>query len=589
MRKITLLIASLFIAIGAMAQIQIGTEYRINVKNTLLYLSVGGTAANTHGEVYGASKSENNDNQIFTFIDAGGGQFYLKSNSGEYITYTGAGAGWNVNSDPSVDNAHALTFESVGDNEYKIKCYNASKGAEKYFKWEYVGASGKYHPFNDADYGAAATFVVEKAKAEIFTVVYNYKYNGEVVMTKTYEVAEGNSYPDTDLDLYQVTVNESKPDGKVTSNDTREFNVTVGDMPFEYAKTYAEIGNKWYNLVMHSNQGDNSRYRTYLGADNGETLAWGEHKSLTGAEDQYYWAFVGDPINGFRVVNKSKGDGYILSSDGTNNPLLREESNLGEGYNTTWQIAARTNNNGGDWVAEGDWFCLKYRDNWYMNANAGNPGYGIVNFWSADDNGSGILAVKPITINAAADYATYFAKTSFTIPETLGAKVYYVNIIENGYAKFEEITGIVKQETGVVVKFDAEENITYAPEFVSPGTATEISDNLLKGTTKRTLITKESNKAYYVLGMKEGIGFYNAVNGKNEGEFYNDAFKAYLEVPTSQGVNMLRFDFSGETTGVEEVEVESTVKTIYDLSGRKVSGMSAPGLYIVNGKKVLVK
>ena len=89
--------------------------------------------------------------------------------------------------------------------------------------------------------------------------------------------------------------------------------------------------------------------------------------------------------------------------------------------------------------------------------------------------------------------------------------------------------------------------------------------------------------------MKEGIGFYNAVNGKNEGEFYNDAFKAYLEVPTSQGVNMLRFDFSGETTGVEEVEVESTVKTIYDLSGRKVSGMSAPGLYIVNGKKVLVK
>ena len=45
-----------------------------------------------------------------------------------------------------------------------------------------------------------------------------------------------------------------------------------------------------------------------------------------------------------------------------------------------------------------------------------------------------------------------------------------------------------------------------------------------------------------------------------------------------------------ETTEiVEEVEVESTAKTIYDLSGRKVSSMSAPGLYIVNGKKVLVK
>jgi hypothetical protein len=31
------------------------------------------------------------------------------------------------------------------------------------------------------------------------------------------------------------------------------------------------------------------------------------------------------------------------------------------------------------------------------------------------------------------------------------------------------------------------------------------------------------------------------------------------------------------------------VKTIYDLTGRRVENITAPGIYIVNGKKVLVK
>ena len=42
-------------------------------------------------------------------------------------------------------------------------------------------------------------------------------------------------------------------------------------------------------------------------------------------------------------------------------------------------------------------------------------------------------------------------------------------------------------------------------------------------------------------------------------------------------------------TGIEEVKGENgKVKTIYDLQGRKVN-TSSKGLYIINGKKVLVK
>ena len=55
----------------------------------------------------------------------------------------------------------------------------------------------------------------------------------------------------------------------------------------------------------------------------------------------------------------------------------------------------------------------------------------------------------------------------------------------------------------------------------------------------------------------------------------------------------IRIVVAGEnegTTGVEEVETENgEVKAIYDLTGRRVQETVKGGIYIINGKKVLVK
>ncbi len=74
------------------------------------------------------------------------------------------------------------------------------------------------------------------------------------------------------------------------------------------------------------------------------------------------------------------------------------------------------------------------------------------------------------------------------------------------------------------------------------------------------------------------------VEGVNE-------FYLYGEVGRTIYVTSLTITKTGgEETVIEEVKGENgEVKTIYDLTGRRIDAITAPGIYIVNGKKTLVK
>jgi hypothetical protein len=84
-------------------------------------------------------------------------------------------------------------------------------------------------------------------------------------------------------------------------------------------------------------------------------------------------------------------------------------------------------------------------------------------------------------------------------------------------------------------------------------------------------------------------GLYKAMNGSDATTFYNAGHKAYLKTaPGAALSSSLRFDFGG-TTAIEEVETEVAETVIYDLTGRRVSEITEAGIYIIGGKKVLVK
>lgn len=78
-----------------------------------------------------------------------------------------------------------------------------------------------------------------------------------------------------------------------------------------------------------------------------------------------------------------------------------------------------------------------------------------------------------------------------------------------------------------------------------------------------------------------------------ESDIEMKGMRGYL-MPTVSGVKAINFDLDeGEATAIEGVgNVGSTIddKAIYDLTGRRISTSNLPnGLYIINGKKVLVK
>ena len=118
-------------------------------------------------------------------------------------------------------------------------------------------------------------------------------------------------------------------------------------------------------------------------------------------------------------------------------------------------------------------------------------------------------------------------------------------------------------------------------------------DNMLMPSVAGGVFEATDGYKYYKLaydnfGNETGLGFYwGAPEG---GKFYVKAGTAYLAVPKVKAAGAKGFAFNGEATGIEGVNANvENAKAIYNLNGQRVASMAKPGLYIVNGKKVVRK
>ncbi len=226
----------------------------------------------------------------------------------------------------------------------------------------------------------------------------------------------------------------------------------------------------------------------------------------------------------------------------------------------------------------------------------------------ADESGSGKA------------YSTLYLGYNATIPEGVTASV-VTEINEIGQLVMEEVTGyILPAKTAVVLSGEnaGDAEFTYADG--EPSFSTE--DNILKGTTYTKVVHCGDTSNIYMLAKKSGrVAFYwtyenrdadgnyvyinaneEVVEKDTEGAHKNhnkggyvkcNANKAYLMVPEENAqaaAAMFGFHFGGNTTDIDSINaVADTYDNVYDLQGRKLEEITSPGIYIVNGKKVLVK
>ena len=125
-------------------------------------------------------------------------------------------------------------------------------------------------------------------------------------------------------------------------------------------------------------------------------------------------------------------------------------------------------------------------------------------------------------------------------------------------------------------------------------------DNMLLSTGEGNITTAapngESNDNYYFYklslngkGKAGSVGFYWG-NSDGSAFTYGKAKQAYLAVPKDDALNVQGFSFDG-TTGIAEVETAVNGNDgVYTISGMRVDGSNlSKGVYIVNGKKVIIK
>lgn len=189
---------------------------------------------------------------------------------------------------------------------------------------------------------------------------------------------------------------------------------------------------------------------------------------------------------------------------------------------------------------------------------------------------SGAVLSLPAT-DGTANYATF---SSDKAVEFVDATVYAVNVV-NGVLQLNEVTSKqVPAGTGVLLKSEKET----APYF-SIDKADAIENNLLQPASQEMSGDYTFYKlAYDDYDAKTGLGFYWGAD--NGGVFTVKPGTAYLAVPNA--VSVKGFLLDGTPTAIEGVEAENNTDVIYNLSGQRVQ-KAQRGLYIVNGKKLMVK
>jgi len=202
-------------------------------------------------------------------------------------------------------------------------------------------------------------------------------------------------------------------------------------------------------------------------------------------------------------------------------------------------------------------------------------------------NGWNVYSPATVTATLGANgYATFaapYALNLASLPDGLTA--YKAETINGTNVHFTEVTEAVKANTGLLLA--GAESGTYSIPVVASG-ADISGTNLLLVNETGAIFDEVSGHKYYAM-VKDSdplkFGWFDPAT------LAFPSTKAYLDVVSGSGAHLNVIFGEEETTGIETVnngQWSMVNGQCFDLQGRRVA-QPQKGLYIVNGKKVVIK
>ena len=577
MKKLLLTIAAVFITMGAMAQNAVEFTFTRNGENAAV--TVNG-AENVTATI--EATSPNPGASTKTGVWNSGGDMGLEENANVLCTST---------------NTNAATASAPITYTLTIKGLNGTVNSVSFTHVPVNSAGNKQPKFNENRH---CNFIVAANNEEIGTLTdgniviqQNDPNNDKTFTFNEFEAFEANGTLTIKLTLYKGTSNNGCFYGLTKITLTQPEEVVEQEVPFLTQVTASDLMAKTEatNIAIKNLSYTNNRW--FVGNTGAAPYSAEDFTN----DAIFVWEPVEAGVAGSYYLKK--GDTYMQTTSPKDFGTVENAAvftAVAPGTNGTFNgdgdsnlyITGSTDANLVRFVKGNNWINVQNGANGTPTYNTGTGGWTIHYVYE-------VTEVSSFKANiTAAGFATFFTPAEVTIPENVNAYYIAADGINGNSVTLTQIENVIPANTAVILE-GAEGEYTFS---VSETDAAAVSGNLLKGTAINTNIIGEA----YVLGVVEGeTGLYktqmrNVDLSSASGSvsvFLNNAYKAYLPVSalptTAQGAANFSFRFEGGTTGISEVKGENgEVKAIFDLTGRKVNVVER-GIYIINGKKVLVK
>lgn len=310
-------------------------------------------------------------------------------------------------------------------------------------------------------------------------------------------------------------------------------------------------------------------------------------------------------IDNIVIEDAPRINGKLFSEYNAENPITGDLKLTG-----AWMKGASLN-------ADADWKENTYNDFEYFNSHATNgvtsvdmrgtvtKDVDVAQFFKNPNTivyADAAYGHANVVVNGTAASVELTDANAFNAPYDFTAKsVKLTRSLQNGINSFvlpfevsanelgaNKIATYKSCDLGNVANFETAESVVANTPFLTTD-AKEASE--LTFTNKGIVATPKT------LGT-DFVGVYTRINAEGKygidengklhmggAKAYVNPFHAYLNV---EGVTSVAFD--GSVTAINNIAADKVADTaVYDLSGRRVNGKLHKGLYIMNGKKVVVK